>query len=803
MKKLLCYSLLSWLVGISLLMPLEAWAQDQTQTLRGTVVDQETQQPLPGVTVRIMVGEETVTGTYSDESGKYRIERAPLGRIVLIATLQGSYSEYKRDNILVTSAREAVHDIELVPAALSEVVILPPANAPRNPVSVASTRTISVDLAKRAAGAVDDPSRLVMGFPGVQAPQDNNSDLVIRGNSPVGLLWRLEGIDIPNPNHFARKGSSGGGITVFSAQLLDESDFSTGAWAAEYGNAFSGVFDMRFRKGNNEQRQYRFRTSLLGIDAATEGPFKQGRGSYLVNYRYSTLGILNDLGFRLVGERIDNNFQDLSFNLNFQLPNDRTFISWFGIGGLSEEIWDPKWDSLTWTRDYRSTTDFLTDMGATGVTLTHSIDKQSYFKAIVAVMGNRVRDNDDSLDVRGLRGAALPLDLSQAAQDSLLATRGAWDREDYRNWRISSHVFYNRKVGDLGSFRAGVMGSHINFSFEQRRRSGNANAPLTPLLSGAGRSQLLQGYARFTLRRGRWTINPGVHAMSLTLNGTYGIDPRLSIKYQVNERQSVFLAYGQHSSILPLGNYFTEVDGGLVNQDLDLLQAQHLVGGYDVVFPSGYHLRLEGYYQRLANVPVVPSPDSTYWLLNERSGYATQDLVSDGRGLNYGLDMVFEKFFQRGTFFLLSGSVFQSLYATQYPDTFFNTKFNSNYNLSAMGGKEWYFDQGGIFQLSSRVMLNGGLRYTPGDLTRSAKAGYFVGIDRLAYSERVGTYFRIDGKVSYRRNAEQVAWQLYFEAQNLTGRRNVRDLVWSPGLKDFIRRYQSGLIPNIGFQIDF
>ena len=790
-------------------------AQTPTQTLRGRVIDQESQQPLVGATVIVFKGEQQIAGANTDTAGYYQVTGLPLGGISIEVTYLG-YGEYRKDNLYLTAAREEVQNVEMVEQGLTTegatITYQTTPNAPVNRMQIGSTRSLSPELTKKAAGAIDDPSRLVMGFPGVQAPQDNNSDLVIRGNSPVGLLWRLEGVDIPNPNHFARIGSSGGGVTIFSAQLLGESDFSTGAWSAEYGNAFSGVFDVHFRRGNNQNFNGRSRVSLLGIDVAAEGPFKKGRGSYLVNYRYSTLGILNDLGFRLVNERVDNTFQDLSFNLYFPLKNDKTFLTWFGIGGLSEELWDTKPDSLAWSTDFRTTTDFLTDMGATGVTLMHQIDSRSYFKAVVAISGSRVQDNDDTLDVRSLSlDPFMPND--PALADSLPAS--PWDIEDYRDWRISSHAFYNRKLGKLGSFRAGVMANHINFSFEQFRQLDPSSPNLEPLVSGAGSSQLLQGYSQFSLRPGaRWTINPGVHAMYFVLNGTYAVDPRLAMKYQLSPRQSTYLSYGLHSAVLPLGNYFTEVDGNLVNQDLDMIRSHHLVGGYDLVLgkSGGYHLQVEAYVQRLVNVPVSPSTDSSFWILNNRQGYATQNLVSEGTGLNYGLDLTFEKFFRNGGFFLISGSLYNSQYSTLYEraeanggDTLFNTRFNGNYNLSAMGSKEWEVgDRGAIFQISTRLMINGGLRYTPGDPVRSLQQGYKIEPAALAFSERLGTYFRVDGKASLRFNTERGrTWRVYAEAQNLTNRLNPRDEIWDEGRAALIIRTQSGLIPNVGVQVDF
>ena len=307
------------------------FAQNPAQTIKGTVVDQDSRQPLIGATVLIESIEPSM-GTTTDVDGSFRLENVSVGRHTIRCQYLG-YEAFISENIILNSAKELVLNIALVEAGhtTDEVVVtaFKHSNEALNTMSIVSTRSFSVEETQRYAASANDPSRMAMGFPGVQASRDNRSDIVIRGNSGIGLLWRLEGIDIPNPNHFARKGSSGGGITVFSVSMLDNSDFSTGAFPAEYGNAFSGVFDIHFRKGNREKREYSFRAGLLGLDFSTEGPLKKGRSSYLINYRYSTLGLLNQMGIHLVGPRVDNNFQDLSFNLYFPSENNKsTFTLW-------------------------------------------------------------------------------------------------------------------------------------------------------------------------------------------------------------------------------------------------------------------------------------------------------------------------------------------------------------------------------------------------------------------------------------------------------------------------------------------
>ncbi len=316
----------------------------QTQTVKGTVRDKTTQQPIIGASVFISSLDNQDLGVSTDEAGNFEILNVPLGRQTIECSYIG-YQTYSSEGFIVSSTKAVFLEINMLEGGVDvgELVITSSSkvNAPVNELAVVSTRSFSADETDRIAASVNDPGRMAMAYPGVaQGSDDAENDIIIRGNSSFGVLWRLEGLDIPNPNHFARPGSSGGGVSVFSAQLLSRSDFSTGGMPAEYGNAISGAFDVHFRKGNMNERQHRFKFGVLGIDFATEGPINNGKSSYLVNYRYSTLGLLTANGIYLVGERVENTFQDLSFNLAFD-NHDKNKFTIFGIGGLSQEHYNP------------------------------------------------------------------------------------------------------------------------------------------------------------------------------------------------------------------------------------------------------------------------------------------------------------------------------------------------------------------------------------------------------------------------------------------------------------------------------
>ena len=339
-------------IVLSLLLAFAASAQNFTQTVRGQVVDKVAQTSLPGATI-IVMGSNPLIGSTTDFDGNFKLTHIPVGNISLQVSFIG-YKEIVLPNIVVNSGKEVVLSIPLEEdiTQMDEIVITPDVdkNKPLNEMAVVSARTFSVEETRKFAAAVNDPARMVTSYAGVVTTDDGNNAISIRGNSPYGLLWRMEGIDIPNPNHFSNVGTSGGGISILSSQLLTNSDFLTGAFPAEYGNALAGVFDLNLRRGNNEKREYTVQGSFLGTDLAVEGPFSKGyRGSYLVNYRYSTLSILSNLGVN-IGDAVTN-FQDLSYH--FYLPTNKlgTF-SLFGFGGLSDQKQDAEKDSTKWEEEY-------------------------------------------------------------------------------------------------------------------------------------------------------------------------------------------------------------------------------------------------------------------------------------------------------------------------------------------------------------------------------------------------------------------------------------------------------------------
>ncbi len=775
------------LISFFLLLPFILIGQ-QTQSISGVVLDKDNKLGIIGASVTI-VDSDPLIGTTTDLDGNFLLENVPVGRILIEVSYIG-YESYLSDPFVLNTAKAAQLNIELFESGVTgeEVIVsaFKYSNEALNELAIVSTRSFSVEETQRYAASANDPSRMAMGFPGVQPSRDSRSDIVVRGNSGIGLLWRLEGIDIPNPNHFARRGSSGGGITVFSVSMLGNSDFSTGAFPAEYGNAFSGVFDVRLRNGNKQERQSSFRAGMLGLDISTEGPIKKGKSSYLINYRYSTLGLLNKLGIYLVNPRADNLFQDLSFKLNFTGKPKSTLSIW-GVGGLSDEF-ERAIDTLDANSTYseKLTRDFDSDMGAIGLTHTWLVDDQSYLKTALAVSGQHILFNNDTLTANRQPVAV--------------------NRELYNTNRITLTTTYNRKLSSALNLKTGIFISRIGYRLERDDSFRNK----TSFIFEDDATFLTQPYVQFRWRpTEKLNINFGAHGMFLGLNGTKSIDPRLGLRYQFSEKTQVSLAYGLHSRMLPIGNYFLQDLVGSEfqkpNLDLELIKAHHFVFAFDQFLTKSLKLHTELYYQYLFDIPVAFSfDDPNYSLINIIDGYADRPLTSDGTGQNIGIDLSLEKLFREGSFMILSGSIFNSTY-TNLAGESFSGRYNSNFSATFMGGKEWSFEKSNTLQASFKLLYNAGARITP-LISNATSDGPNPPFDfSRPFEERVKAYFRPDIRVSYRKNREKTSWTLALDVQNVISRQNqdALDRIYDQDTGQWIDRVQSGLTPVLSYQLDF
>jgi hypothetical protein len=775
-----------------------------TQTIRGKVVDKETKSPLPGVVVTLYRDSSLVSGCSSDPEGNYRISNVPVGRYTLNMRFAG-YQPVGIPNVIVNSGKENIIDVELEASVQqSKEVVITGSNKEGtvNDFSTGSARMFSVEETNRYAGSRSDPARMASNFAGVQGADDSRNDIVVRGNSPAGVLWRLEGVDIPNPNHFAIEGTTGGPASILNNKVLSNSDFFTGAFPAEYGNSIAAAFDLRMRAGNNEKFEFTGQFGFLGTELTAEGPFsKAHNGSFLVSYRYSTLKIFEAMHMP-IGTGAVPNYQDGAFKLNFPMKNGGN-LSMFGIGGASKiQILVSKYTEPTdelYGEDSRDQF-FASGMGVAGIVYAKPLNDKTFFRAVMAGSARYSSAHHELV-----------------WRDTTFAIDSITPKMGYRNTeeRFSFNFYFTRKINAGNTIKAGMFNdlylndlvdsihSEITWQFYNRQ-------------DYSGTAILLQPYLQWKYKPSdALTFNAGVHGQYFTLNGSSAIEPRLGVKWNLNEKQSLNFGSGMHSQILPAYVYYTHLPGNalpyvLHNKDVGFMKSLHTVLGYDISVGQNMRVKIETYYQYLYDVP-VEKKNSSFSVLNQGSGFSRffpDTLVNKGTGRNVGAELTIEKFFSKKFFFMFTASVFDAKYKGS-DGIERNTDFNTHYALNLLGAREFRLSEKQTLEAGLKITAAGKRYYTPIDIAASYAANEEVYVDSLRnMSQFSKSYFRLDARLVWRYNTKSLTHEIGIDLVNITNRKNILGLTYSPdpmkpGSDPTVEQYQLGFLPLFYYKIDF
>jgi hypothetical protein len=607
---------------------------------------------------------------------------------------------------------------------------------------------------------------------------------MVRGNSPKGLLWMVDGVDIPNPNHFAFVGNSGGGFTIFSSQVLNNADFYTAAFPAQFGNALSGVFDMRFRNGNNTRHEYAIQLGLQGLDVAAEGPFsKKQTSSYLFNYRYSILSFLQYID-PWMKNKIPT-FQDLSFKLNFPTPRSGIF-SFVGIGGLSKMTHHPVMDSTQWnTLDNRSEDILNNRMGAIALIHQVNLNKVTLLRSCVSATYNFIGDDENLLNSS----------YEKQPEDSL----------KHENSRITASVTINHKFGTRYTLRSGAMYNYLSYNLDIKSLN-----PFTGIFQqvnkGKGNSGMVQAFAESRIDvTNNFFISGGLYFQYLSLNNHYSIEPRLALHWQVSSNHALSIGYGLHSQLEDIGLYLVEFPGAQgisrqPNRNLNFDRSHHFVLGYDYSIRPDMHLKIETYYQYLYDIPVMPG--SYFSMINSTGDYNKDSLVNSGKGRNMGIDITFEKFLTKQYYTLITVSLFDSKY-TGGDGIERNTQFNSNYVINLLGGKEWTIKKKNILGFNLKGTFNGGEYYVPIDLKKSIMQHREVLDETNAYKLRLPSFFYLDLTLTYRLNYRKISGILAIEIKNLLNNQPDVGYLYDDFNQNLEPQKSLGILPLISYKIEF
>lgn len=756
------------------------------QTIRGKIIAQANGRPVEGANIFII---NTTYGTVSDQNGFFKIVNVPAGRYELKISAV-NYQETIVPQLVVDLGKEKVIDVAIFERInnLNEVTVHPINSGTINPTS---SRTFTVEETQRFAASFYDPARLAASFPGVTTTNDQANNISIRGNSPNALAWRLEGVEIVNPNHLTNAGTytdrpmqNGGGTIILSAQMLANSQFLSGAFAPEYGGSVAGLFDMRLRKGNNEKREYTLQAGLLGIDLSAEGPIsRKYKASYLLNYRYSFTGLLGAMGIPLGDEKIG--YQDLA--LNFNLPTKMLGdFTLFGMYGAASNDFEVKEDSSKiFAKDY-SIIQFTSKMVAVGATHELSIGSKINWRTVVAL--SEKQNNRSELEyVKRSSSYSGPI------------------FDNLSNQRISFTTSLNYRISNSNKLKIGLFYTSIN----DEAVHGNAfqsTQPYTAKFSSA----LIQPYINFQSSISpKITLNAGLHHQILTENNTKSVEPRASISYKINPKTDFNFAYSLQGQMQLLAAYGPESGTGYIkqNRNLEFAKAHHYVLSFNKIMGDNLRFKAEAYLQNHFDVLTTKSksPLSGMNLLDEYQLLVA--LTNEGTATNKGIELSLEKYLQKKYYFLASTTIYDAKYKGS-DGIEINSRFNGKFAATFTGGKEWDWnkkDKNRVVSINLRGIYQGGYSESPIDLESSRyyqKSLSYNSANKI-FTVKLPDYYRFDLRLSIKKQKPNYTRTLSLDIQNLTNHLNTAYFYYDWAQDKIVEKKQLGLIPVLNWRVEF
>jgi hypothetical protein len=763
------------------------------QTVRGTIKESFTERSIDSVVVTLLSENVKYMETTSDAKGNFVFTNVEIGSYD-IQFNHPNYTPFIQPAITVTVSKETVLNSVMENSAKTldevEVTFTKERGIPNNEMANSSVFSIEPTDARRIAGGLDDPIRVAGTLPGVTASSSFSANFVsIRGNSPRSLKYQMEGVELPNPTHFARIGGSGGTFTIFSMQLMDKSDFYTGAFSSQYGDALGGVFDVKFKKGNSQQHEMTFQIGSLGVDLGSEGPLsKKNNSSYVVNYRYATVGLGR------IGNPSSPTYQDFSFNLDIPLAQSKAKLQFFGIAGTSDRTRAALKDSADWKESLDRTTLYLasTTVSVGGV-YKKFVGTKSVFKATIVGSYSKQSDNKDYIQN----------DFSIINQKI----------NEYTSIPITGALSFKHKFGMRHSNITGLSYNTTAHDWRAEKYSFNQNRQLI-LMDGSGRSNLFQAFTQSKISlTDKFEILAGVHFLHYDVTNQYTIEPRVSLNYQLNSKHSLSISSGMHSQVENYATYLYEQTNSLgetvfPNKNLGLAKAIHYIIGYKGKVFTNHRLRIEAYYQQLYNVPVDSFSFST---INLEELSDLRALTNGGSGQNYGIDVGFERYTDNGLYYIFNASFWRSYY-TGGDGIQRSSAFDNKFNLRFIVGKEYKLrasatkkgvDRFRAFSWNESFNVLGGQVYTPLDFVNSKLEQETIYDESLAFTQTGETLLFLDFNFSYTINKKERKTVWAIQIKNLLNNGNALYREYDTVLDKEVVVKSTSFFPNIYYRLEF
>ena len=751
------------------------------QTVRGIVYDNETQKIISNVSV--FEEKAPSFGVITNSKGEFTLQ-IPIGRKSIIFTHLGYQS--KIINLFLNTSQASELTVFLEPSIvdLSEVTLFQKEKK-SNKFVFSGGRSFSTEEAYRYAGTLGDPARMVRAYPGVIPSDDNRNDIVIRGNSPIGLLWRVDDVEISNPNHFANTGLTGSTLTLLNPKMITNSDFILSTFPAEYGNATAGVFDLKLKKGNSENREFRVGVGWNGLELASEGPFSKkstNNNSYIVSYRYSFLDLINKVGLDL---GVLPKYQDLTTKLDFNL-SETLELSVLGLWGTSQIMLDERENNEDIAIGQVVNTGSDTYIGS--AKLIYKPNDQTNYIFNFSINSSKSSSQIDEFNT-------LNSSLRRIAHTHSLEKKYAFFTQ-FETFKIKNN-----------HLKIGVRADLFDLDFDQRFLF-NENIGLETAVNQEGRKMnLMRTYVQDVYYFSRkLKATGGIHFQYLDLNNSSVIEPRGAISYRFNNLHSISIAYGKHSQMQTRALYFTTFDKqNSSNENLDFTKADHYGFTYNWQLSKNWRTKIELYYQSLYDIPIENNMESIFSTINTGADYyvpLVEELINKGKGLNYGLEITLEKFFSKHSYFMLNSSFFQSKYKT-LSNIWYDTEFNLDHITNAIWGKEFPINNSFTLGMDIKATFAGGKPYTPVLENESIEAGELIYQNEAPFSKTHNPYFRTDLKLYYKINTQKTYMTFAVDFQNLTNHDNIYRQRFDLITKTYKTFYQQKFFPMFTFELLF
>ncbi|MBQ9312435.1 MAG: TonB-dependent receptor [Bacteroidales bacterium] len=700
------------------------------QTVRGTVKDVLTGEPLPNASVIMLSSDEETNNklaTITDTNGMFKLTNIPMGRYNIEVSFVG-YEPERVVEVLVAGTKEIMLNFKLreLITQLDGITVKPVINKSRsqNPTAIAGATMISVEEAERFAGSFDGIERVVKRYLCTTGSTDN-AGISTHGNHPTATMFRIEGVEVTPPAHFYGIGSHGTGeVSVLHTNLLSNSDYYTSTPPAEMGNTLGGVMDISLRSGNTNTYEHSVKLSTLGLDFTSEGPLSKTKGSsYIISYRYGLSKLTNDLGLGIFeGDQAD--YHDLSFKLNFPINNSSNFSLW-GIGILDKTYmnwngWEEKWNTLYDQDDFKSKVNTM--MG--GVTYDKNLGNGWRWKTDF-VTAYRYCEIEDRYAIYATDGQLL----TEANHYTLtFAPATPFVQFDNETLWLTLATSIQKRFSSHYLLKFGSSIRYIDYYQDLQRAATIFTGVLLPVNNTDKNMEQIDAYATNNLRFGKWTFNAGLHLSGWTLSNDWTLQPRFSTEYKPKDNQTLAFGYGMTTRIESYDTYFATKE----NKELKPIRSHQFVLNYKWSPSASLTLKSEAWVEWQSSVPV--SPTSTYSPLNRRMFYTTEALVNEGKGRNYGVSIGVEHYMTDGLYWLVNGALYKAEYRA-IDKIWRPTLYDRGWTINVVGGKEWKIRKKNILSVNVAFTTMGGLRETPFDETVSAQL-YASGIPYVAYDDK-------------------------------------------------------------------